>query len=501
MESLNKVFGSNWLRGKIIVMLIALFILSCEKDELCTICQEENQSETNQPPIAVAGADQEIMLPNNSVLLNGNTSSDQYGITDFTWEKIEGPDSYLIVTPKLSRTWIEGLVEGVYQIELTVTNTLGLLAKDTLKVTVLPGLCDYSNRVEVNAHLTEIGTLPQLRDGMAVVTSGNKIFFAGGYISSRIDIYDIDSQSWTTAELSIARYDITTVANGNKVYFAGGLIYDSITEDELTVDTVDIYDIDTDTWTTTNLSTARYGMLATVVDNKVLFVGGYGSNGDRVDIFDQSSSEWTTASLSENKLDGYAAVTSGNKVYIAGGKYCTYNPDHSINCTASANIDVYDNTTNTWSIETMYEGKFSFAGIAFDDKIYFAGGSTGFYSDYNSTSNNIYYPSTLVEIRDPSTGNSTIECLFKGGNQNCQAVQQDDKIVFFSFSRWLTQQVAINFDIYDSSNNNWYYGEFPDDISFHPNKIISVNNIIYMAGGTINGIASNKLYIIEFDGL
>ncbi len=66
---------------------------------------------------------------------------------------------------------------------------------------------------------------------MAVVAAGNKIFFVGaslssigfnGYGSSRVDIYDIVTKVWATAQLSESRSDIAAVAAGNKIFFAGG---------------------------------------------------------------------------------------------------------------------------------------------------------------------------------------------------------------------------------------------------------------------------------------
>ncbi len=72
------------------------------------------------------------------------------------------------------------------------------------------------------------------------------VLFAGGVIppgthSSRVDIYDLATQTWSTAELSQARTAPAAVAAGNKIFFAGGEISDGTFPSNV----VDIYDVST----------------------------------------------------------------------------------------------------------------------------------------------------------------------------------------------------------------------------------------------------------------
>jgi DNA-binding beta-propeller fold protein YncE len=88
-------------------------------------------------------------------------------------------------------------------------------------------------------------------------------------MSSRVDIYDVTMNSWSTTELSLARTEITGAATGNKVLFAGGVIglsqYSS---------TVDIYDIVTNTWSTSSLPGGEaVGAAATVIGNNIYITG------------------------------------------------------------------------------------------------------------------------------------------------------------------------------------------------------------------------------------
>ena len=120
------------------ILLILIIISSCEKDDLCKTCPDpSNTQETNLPPIAEAGEDLVINLPNNRVLLDGSTSYDSDGqINVWYWNKIAGPDSFYMSSPNAAHTPVGNLVEGVYVFELKVTDNLGLFTTDTISVTV-----------------------------------------------------------------------------------------------------------------------------------------------------------------------------------------------------------------------------------------------------------------------------------------------------------------------------------------------------------------------------
>ncbi len=95
----------------------------------------------NQVPIANAGADITITLPVNTANLNGSASSDPDGtIASYAWAKISGPAGGTIATPAQATSAINGLTVGVYQYELTVTDNIGAVSKDTVKVTVNPAI-------------------------------------------------------------------------------------------------------------------------------------------------------------------------------------------------------------------------------------------------------------------------------------------------------------------------------------------------------------------------
>ena len=458
-----------------------LLFASCSKsNDLETVDNGSPIGNEALPPIANAGPDQEIVYPSVNVQLDGSDSNDPDGtISTWSWNEIAGLYSY-IRTPDQAKTSAESLTAGTYLFELTVTDMAGLTAKDTVQITVQgPDFCgDYNNRTPISAKLVQEGTLSKTY-GIAVATAKDKIFFAGGWsssgpISSLVNIYNITSKTWSAAELSEPREYITAVANGNKVFFAGGIIaYDDFGGGSILSDAVDIYDVEMDIWTQAHLSIEGVGMAATVVDDKILFAGGSDSSnrGTRVDIYDQSSGEWTTASLSENKPWGQAAVTLGNRAYFAGSGF-------------SDKVDIYDAVTGNWSVETMYEGKASgLAGITLIDKIYWAGGWTP-----NPNNHAYQYPSSVIEIWDTSSGNSTLACL-KYATGNCMAVQQGDRIVFLSPTIWTGEMTYL--DIYDPVADHWYYSSIP----FYIENAISVNGNIYV---TVPENGKTTVSILEF---
>jgi hypothetical protein len=264
----------------------------------------------NQPPVACAGAHQTITLPANSATLEGSCSADHdNNITAYAWIKISGPSSFNIVNANAIQTQVTSLELGIYQFELKVTDAGGLFSKDTVAITVNAGgvatACG-ENRPVVNARLIPIGKLSQSRGFPSVVSTGNKIFFAGGalgvrqqpFSSSRVDIYDIATGSWSTAELSVPRWQIATIAAGNKVFFAGGGYYDD-SDNGSSYNTVDIFDITTNQWSTGSLTGRRHNVAAATVGNKVFFAGGrtddyLDSVSNKVDIYDLATNAWST---------------------------------------------------------------------------------------------------------------------------------------------------------------------------------------------------------------
>ena len=111
----------------------------------------------NISPVADAGADKAITLPVNTVTLSGSGSDVDGTIVGYVWTRISGPLSFTIVNPGSAATDITGLVQGVYQFQLQVTDNNGATGTDVVQVSVnVVGNINPS----ANAGLDQTITLP-----------------------------------------------------------------------------------------------------------------------------------------------------------------------------------------------------------------------------------------------------------------------------------------------------------------------------------------------------
>lgn len=452
------------------------------------------------PPVAKAGADKTIVLPTNSVTLDGSKSSDaDNDIATYSWVKISGPSAN-ITNPNTAQTEVTGLEAGFYQFELKVTDSTGLFSKDTVQITVeaptLAVSCDNTIRPKISAQLIPFGTLSRPSSGVTVAAAGNKIVFAG---PSRADIYDISTQSWVSSSLSHPAGNATAVL-GSKIYFAGGNYNGSFST------SVEVYDAETNKWATMTLPpfAGRRGAVdvAAAAGDKVLFVSGTESTGPPsyttftiVDIYDANKNKWRTDTLHNRTHKapqtsmsdaGISATVIGSKIFFAGNASDWLGFNFG---SISSTINIYDAVSDRWSASNLSVKRGFMAAIAIGNKNYWAGGV----NDYGGSWTN------LLEVRDMNTGVSTFGCL-SDVNAQFSAVQKGNKIIFFTSvfapGNAVPSYTRNKFDIYDLATNSWSIGMLP--VTIHGSAIISVNNTIYVAGGYVNGALSNQVWKLEF---
>lgn len=462
-------------------------ILVCASCIIFTSCKKENSANntivipppplTNNSPIAVAGPDQVIYLPLDNAIVDGSGSTDPDGtIVSYLWTKISGPTSLIVVNPNLAKTSINQLVQGTYLFELLIKDNGGLSAKDTMQITVnaapifiLPG-CNMS--------LTPIGNLSIARKDILTASAGNKILFAGGIssispfvISSRVDIYDMASQTWSMAELSLGRVDMAVAVVGTKIFFAGG--FNNLGKPS---SRVDIYDASVNTWSTAELSIARGDIGAASADNKVLFAGGWDGDYnndygifDIVDIYNAITNIWSTSHLSEPNAYPSATVLN-HKIYFAGRF-------------TSSKVDIYDALSNLWSVISKSEPSGFMATIGTGNTIFWAGGEV--------ITNGVYI-SNKVEMYDVITGNSTNHQL-SAARSHFQAVMKNNKILFYTGNNY---PLLNNIDVYDINTQTWSACSISQAISGQ--SIIAAAGKVYVAGGYLNGAFFKQVWLLDF---
>ncbi|KPJ18756.1 Dyslexia-associated protein KIAA0319 [Papilio machaon] len=91
---------------------------------------------TNTPPVADAGPDTFISLPQTWVILNGSGSHDDHRIVAYTWRCVSGPNNATVLRFNESVANATSLTKGQYVFSLTVLDDNGNSATKNVTVTV-----------------------------------------------------------------------------------------------------------------------------------------------------------------------------------------------------------------------------------------------------------------------------------------------------------------------------------------------------------------------------
>ena len=167
----------------------------------------------NQAPTANAGQDQNITLPVNTVSLNGTGTDPDGSISAYRWRNISGPTTFTFTNTTTAATTVTGLVQGVYQFELRVTDNNGATGFDTIQVTVNAALPPPNQAPIANAGADTSIYLPT----NAVVLSGSGSDADGSIISYHWNVisgtsYFLTNESSSISSLSELQQGIYEVA-------------------------------------------------------------------------------------------------------------------------------------------------------------------------------------------------------------------------------------------------------------------------------------------------
>jgi VCBS repeat-containing protein len=92
----------------------------------------------NKAPVANAGSDTSIALPEAAITLSGTASADVDGsIIQYAWKQVAGPSAATIAQAGAVITLVNNLVEGEYEFELKITDNAGATATARVKVSVV----------------------------------------------------------------------------------------------------------------------------------------------------------------------------------------------------------------------------------------------------------------------------------------------------------------------------------------------------------------------------
>ena len=109
---------------------------SCDKPEDDGIVIKPPFKVQNLSPVARAGPDKTITLPEDSVILDGSNSTDDGTIIKYEWSNVSGPTVPCIENASSIRAVAKGLKEGEYRFRLSVTDIALLCDQDMITVFV-----------------------------------------------------------------------------------------------------------------------------------------------------------------------------------------------------------------------------------------------------------------------------------------------------------------------------------------------------------------------------
>jgi len=192
------------------------------------------------------------------------------------------------------------------------------------------------------------GTLNTAREShTATLLPNGKVLIAAGFdydynSLNTAELYDPATGTWSrTGSLNMSRvYHTATLLLNGKVLVEGG-VDENILRPSAPVDSAELYDPATGTWSTTgSLNTARMAHTATLLSNgKVLVAAGYGPNApnglNSAELYNPATGTWTrTGDLNTERDSRTATLLPSGKVLLVGNDIA----------------ELYDPATGTWGI-------------------------------------------------------------------------------------------------------------------------------------------------------
>lgn len=208
---------------------------------------------------------------------------------------------------------------------------------------------------------TEGAPMPVRREAAVAVELNGLIYVIGGaeyptgqpnIYFTRVDVYDPATDTWSQAASMLQPREAAAggLLNG-RIYMAGGYYYDPDTNNSVYLNTAEVYDPASDTWTPiADLPVGGgYAPSGAVVDGKFYVLGGYTYDSNafqetihvEVHAYDPANNTWVARSpLPVGRL-GAVAGAVGGRLYVAGGEPGT---DENLKDTLE-----YDPFTDAWT--------------------------------------------------------------------------------------------------------------------------------------------------------
>lgn len=199
--------------------------------------------------------------------------------------------------------------------------------------------------------------------GCAIVACQGKIYCIGGWstgVSGANKVYDPTIDSWQTkVSMPTARYGLQAQVVDDKIYLIGGRRYLGYTLGSENLNVTEIYNPATNTWSTGSSMPNLEGYVSAVVDGKICVIG------QTTQIYNPKTDSWSVGAAPPKKI-GSSAAAAATTGTMAPKRIYVY--DGSI-------LQIYDPQTNNWTNGTAPPTSREGIGIGVvDDKLYFIGG-------------------------------------------------------------------------------------------------------------------------------
>ena len=301
-----------------------------------------------------------------------------------------------------------------------------------------------------------------------------KVLIVTLILISLVSVFNTYGDTWTQkADISNGRWGAGAVEVNGKIYLVGGC---SDTEGTTNILDVELYDPLTDTWAiNTQIPTPRNSLGVCAVNEKIYAVGGFNlglKNGDSlssVEMYDPDTNTWTTKTDIPTGRDNFSCCVVNGKIYVIGGFHAV-----GINFNVVPTVEEYDPETDTWTTKTpMPTARWGQAAHVVNGKIYIIGGATDYPPDNNIGTVEVYDPET--DIWTTKTPMPTARFLIPGGEVN-------GKIYVFGGFTFSPAKSHLVTEIYDSASDTWLTGsDIPEKKVKYATCV--VNDIIYVIGG------------------
>jgi len=310
---------------------------------------------------------------------------------------------------------------------------------------------------------------------------GNKMYVVGGTTNgtsaiNSVDIYNFDTNAWTTGTSGgTARMRASAVIYNGSIYMNGGTI-DGTSNVGSVISSTDIYNITNNSWSTG--ASSPYPIMAagsTVYNSKMYIYGGgdFPTHTMSMMVYDLNAGTWSFGNAGgDQEISSETLTVSGTRMYAIGGQN---------NTTTTNNLAIYDFSVNQWNgYNATPFNKNGQVSTVYNGKLYIWGGN-----ETNNTGGSLGGASTTMYIYDYASGTWSIGP--SGGASRMQATGAviNDKWYIWGGSTTGGYAGAVNtLDIYNFTTGTWSTGTAGGTARWGNSEVV-YNNKIYIWGGAI----------------